>query len=57
VSGFAWGVIYDVAAQGNIADRNMGLSVDLSREHRVGTRDGGPDLGVLSNRQAGRIVK
>ncbi|MFT7520349.1 MAG: hypothetical protein ACI9MC_002494 [Kiritimatiellia bacterium] len=57
VSGFAWGVIYDVASKGKAAKKNIGLSIDLSREHRVGTRDGGPDVGVLSNRESGRIVK
>jgi hypothetical protein len=46
ISGFAWGAVYDVRAEGAVADRNIHMRLELLDEHDVGSDGGGPDHGV-----------
>ncbi len=46
VAGFVWGVIYDVAATGSAAQRNVWIRLDVSHVYDVGEWSGGVDAGV-----------
>lgn len=47
ISGFVWGAVYDVRNTGSVHDRVLKMRLDTMDEHDMGTRGGGPDVGVL----------
>lgn len=46
VAGFVWGVIYDVAAKGNAAQRNVWVRLDVAHFYDIGDWSGGGEWGV-----------
>lgn len=46
IRGFVWGVIYDVAAKGKAAQKNVWVRLDVSHIYPIGSGSGGDDWGI-----------